>query len=58
MSPHPLANFEIKGNYQNEQRSNGVYQINNLPVAPTRAAQIKYRTYAINLVACKPVGTQ
>ena len=31
MLPHPLTNFEIQKEYQNEPRSNGVYSRDNLP---------------------------
>ena len=30
MPPHPLTNFEIQKNYQNEPEFNGVYYRNNL----------------------------
>ena len=41
MRPHPLTNFEIQKNYQNEHKLNGVYSRNNLP-------KIKDGAYAIN----------
>ena len=41
MRPHPLTNFEIRKNYQNEHKLNGVYSRNNLP-------KIKDGAYAIN----------
>ena len=49
--PHPLTNFEIKGYYDNEPRSNGVYSGNNLPKT------IKSRAYVINLDEYADVGT-
>ena len=30
MPPHPLTNFEIQKNYQNEPKFNGVYSRHNL----------------------------
>ena len=41
MRPHPLTNFEIRKNYQNEHKLKGVYSRNNLP-------KIKDGAYAIN----------
>ena len=40
---HPLTNFEIQKNYENEPRFNGVYSRDNLP------NKIKYMAYVINL---------
>ena len=31
MPHHPLRNFEIENNYQNEPKFNGIYSRNNLP---------------------------
>ena len=31
MPPHPLINFEIQKDYQNEPRFNGAFSRNNLP---------------------------
>ena len=42
MPPHPLTNFEIQKNYQNEPRFNGVYSRDNL-------RKIKDKAYIINL---------
>ena len=42
MPPHPLTDFEIQKDYQNEPRFNGVYYRNTLP-------KIKDKTYVINL---------
>ena len=50
MSPHPLANFQIKTYYQNESPFNGVYSRNNLP-------EIKDGAYVINPDEHKAVGT-
>ena len=50
MSPHPLTNFEIQNDYQNEPNFNGVYSRNNLP-------KIKDRTYVINLDDHKWIGS-
>ena len=46
---HPLTNFEIQKNYQNEPKFNDVYSRNNLP-------KIKDGAYIINL-EFKPIGT-
>ena len=40
MPPHPLTNFEIKGYYENEPISNGVYFRDNLPKAVNNGAYI------------------
>ena len=50
MPSHPLTNFEIQKNYQNEPKRNGVYSRNNLP-------KIKDGTYVINLDQYKSIGT-
>ena len=42
MPPHPLTNFEIQKNYQNEPRFNGVYARDNL-------LKIKDGAYITNL---------
>ena len=42
MPRHPLTNFEIQKDYQNEPKFNGVYSRNNL-------RKIKDGTYVINL---------
>ena len=49
MPPHPLTNFEIQQNYQNELKFNGVYSRNNL---------LKIKDGAIiNLDDFKSIGT-
>ena len=50
MLHHPLTNFKIQRDHQNDARFNGVYSINHLLV-------IKYRAYAINIHEYKCVGT-
>ena len=50
MLPHPLTNFEIQKNYQNEPKFNGVYSRNNLP-------KMKDELYVINLDEYKSIGT-
>ena len=50
MPPHPLTNFEIQKNYQNEPRFNGVFSRDNLP-------KIKDGAYKINLDEYSDVGT-
>ena len=50
MPPHPLTNFEIQKNYQNESRFNGVYSRDNLP-------RIKDGVYVINLDEYFDIGT-
>ena len=42
MLPHPLTNFEIQKNHQNEPKFNGVYSRNNLH-------KMKDELYVINL---------
>ena len=42
MPPHPLTNFEIQKNYQNESRFNDVHSRDNLP-------KVKDEAYVINL---------
>ena len=52
MPPHPLTNFEIQRNYQNEPTFNRVLEIrNNLP------KKIKDGTYVINLDEYTDLGT-
>ena len=48
--PHPLHNFEIQKDYQNQHIFNGVYSRNNWP-------KIKYGAYVINLHEYKSIGT-
>ena len=43
MPPHPLTNFQIQKNYENEPRFNGVFSRDNLP------KKIKDGAYVINL---------
>ena len=50
MPPHPLTNFKIQKNYQNEPRFNGVYSRDNLP-------KIKDGAYIINLDEYSDIGT-
>ena len=50
MLSHPLKNYEIQKQYQNEPKSNGVYSRNNLP-------KIKDEVYVINLDKFKSIGT-
>ena len=50
MPPHPLTNFEIQKNCQNEPRFNGVYSRDNL-------SKIKDGAYIINLDECFDIGT-
>ena len=50
MLPHPLTNFEIRKNYQNEPKFYGVYSRNNLP-------KIKNGPCVKNLDEFKSVGT-
>ena len=47
MPPHPLTNFEIQKQCQNEPRFNGVYTRDNL--LERSSAEIKDATYIINL---------
>ena len=51
MPPHPLTNFKIQKYYQNEQKFNGVFSRNNLPL------KIKDGAYVINLDEYVDVGT-
>ena len=55
MPPHPLGNFEIQNQYQNEPRSNGVYSRDNLP--ERSSAEIKDGAYIINLDENSDIGT-
>ena len=50
MPPHPLTNFEIQKNCQNEPRFNGVYSRDNL-------SKIKDGAYIKNLDECFDTGT-
>ena len=50
MPSHPLTNFEIQKNYQNEPRFNDVYSRDNLP-------KIKDGAYIINLDEQTDIGT-
>ena len=47
---HPLTNFEIQKDYQNELKFNGVYSRNNLP-------KIKNVAYVINIDEYESIGT-
>ena len=49
--PHPLTNFEIQANHQNEPRFKGVFSGDNLPNT------IKNRAYVINLDEYHDIGT-
>ena len=49
--PHPLTNFEIQRNYQNEPRFNGVFSRNNFP------KKIKDGACLTNLNEYTDVGT-
>ena len=49
--PHPLTNFEIEANYQNEPRFNGVYSRDNL------SKSIKNEANVINLDEYSDIGT-
>ena len=51
MLPHPLTNFEIQRDYQNEPRFNGVFSRNNL------SKKIKDGSYVRNLDEYADVGT-
>ena len=51
MPPHPLINFEIQKDYQNEPRFNGVFSRNNLP------GKTQDRAYVINLDEYENAGT-
>ena len=48
---HPLTNFEIQANYQNEPTFNGVFSRDNLP------NNIKNGAYVINLDEYRDIGT-
>ena len=50
MQPHPLTNFEIMKNYENESRFNGVYSRDNLP------NKIRDGAYVINLDDYSDIG--
>ena len=52
MPPHPLTNFEIREDYKNQPRYNGVYSRDSLPKT------IKSGAYTINLDEYVDVGTQ
>ena len=49
MVPHPVTNFEIRGYYQNEARSDGVYSKNDIQSK-------KDGSYTIKLNECAGVG--
>ena len=51
MTPHPLTNFEIEANYQDEPRFRGVYSRDNLP------DKIKDGAYVINLDGYSDIRT-
>ena len=51
MSPHPVTNFELQKNYQNEPKFNGVFSRDNL------LKKIKDGEYVINLDEYANVGT-
>ena len=51
MPPHPLTNFEIQRNYQDESRFNRVFSINDLP------KKVKDGAYVIKLDEYAYVGT-
>ena len=51
MTPHPLTNFEIQADYQNEPRFIGIYGRDNLP------DKIKNGVYVINLDEYSDIGT-
>ena len=51
ITPHPLANFEIRKYYQNETRFDGVFPRNNLP------KKIKDGAYIINIDEYADVAT-
>ena len=50
MRPHPLTNFEIQKNYQNEPKLNVVYLRNKLH-------KIQIKAYILNLDEYKSIGT-
>ena len=52
MPSHPLTNFVIQENYQNEPRFNGVYSRYNLP------NKIKDEAHIINLDEYSDIGTR
>ena len=52
MPRHPLTNFEIQKNYENEPRFNGVFSRNNLPL------KIKNGAYVMNLDELVDIGKQ
>ena len=54
-SLHPLDNFKIKIQHQNEPRFNGVYSRDNL--SERSSAKIKDRAYIINLDEYSDIGT-
>ena len=60
MPPHPLTNFEIQKQYQNEHRFNGVYSRDNLPERSSTKCnfvEIKDESYVINLDEYSNIGT-
>ena len=42
MLPHPLNNFKIQRNYQNEPKFNDIFSRNNLLVVKTCAAHMEH----------------
>ena len=50
MPPHPLTNFKIQKNYENDPKFNAAYSRNNL-------SKIKDGTYIINLDEYESIGT-
>ena len=50
MLSHPLTDFEIQTDYQNDPKFNGIYSRNNLP-------KIKDGAYVINLDEYESIGT-
>ena len=57
MPPHPLINFEMQRNYQDEPKFNDVYSRNDLSFVKRCTAQIKDIAYVINLGEYKSTGT-
>ena len=60
MPPHPLTNFEIQKQYQNEHRFNSVYSRDNLPKRSSTECnfvEIKDQSYVINLDEYSNIGT-
>ena len=60
MPPHPLTNFEIQKQYQNEHRFNSVYSRDNLPKRSSTECnfvEIKDQSYVIDLDEYSNIGT-